>query len=179
MGSPVNHSEWMAKLGDQLALRPLNEIAMVGAHNAGTAVIRTGGSVDESLGSGCFRCAELLAPATARGWSMTQSQDIERQLDSGIRFLDLQLLVGDDDKIYVGAPYEQGELRTVLGVIRSFVEHHTREIVIVSISRLRNASSQVYEATAQLVVDYLGKHLAPPDEAGPPPPRRTRSPEAP
>jgi hypothetical protein len=156
----------MATLGDKIGGRPLNEIAMVGAHNAGSAMIRSGGPVDESLGSGCFRCAELLAPGTAGGWMRTQDQGIEHQLESGVRFLDLQLLVGGDGTVYVGAPYEQGNLRTVLGIIRSFVEEHQREIVIVSISRLRNASNRDYEAVARLVVDCLGERLARPDEAG-------------
>jgi hypothetical protein len=80
MSSSVNYSEWMATLGDKIGGRPLNEIAMVGAHNAGSAMIRSGGPVDESLGSGCFRCAELLAPGTAGGWMRTQDQGIEREV---------------------------------------------------------------------------------------------------
>lgn len=162
----TSNAQWMERLGDAIASCPLNELALPGAHRAGSATVPTGpGNVADAV-SRCLRCAELLAPDSVAGWLRAQDMGILQLLDAGVRYLDLCVSADDQGQVRVGYPGRGRLAGSVMAEIRSFIERQPREIVVLHFRELHGFETGVYQDFAERIVHGFKDLLAVPDERG-------------
>ncbi|GGU31146.1 phosphatidylinositol-specific phospholipase C [Streptomyces lavendofoliae] len=117
--------DWMARLPGDI---PLRALTIPGTHNSA-------------------------APAGGL-WVACQNTSVARQLDSGIRFLDIRCRVtGDAFAIHHGAYYQNQMFGDVLAACRDFLAAHPTETVLM---RLKQEYSEDSDATFRRIFDlYL------------------------
>ncbi|ETW96566.1 MAG: hypothetical protein ETSY2_46155 [Candidatus Entotheonella gemina] len=97
----------------------------------------------------------------------TQGREIEAQLDDGIRYLDLRIYQDHEEQnIFVSNRYRSCTLKEMLERVKAFLDRTELEIVFLDFSRLYSFDAITYMETADLIVETLGNHLAPPGPAG-------------
>ena len=137
-------SQWMglsrAYFGDQT----LWEMSLPGSHD--TLTYDLGGTVSRSeKGSWLFRLLEALAPHSVEheiedfliGQAKTQTESLTRQLDAGLRFLDLRVSwegPGDLDWYGVHFVITRQRFTSYLTELRAWLEAHPTEMVVAWIS---------------------------------------------
>lgn len=110
----LNMRDWMSKLSDKITI---NELSIPGTGN--------------SMSYGNYT-----------DFSLTQSMDLETQLESGIRFLDLSLNYSGDlnFKVVNGIIDLNVTLIDVLKKVAGFLNHNREEVVLIKISKNNSES---------------------------------------
>jgi 1-phosphatidylinositol phosphodiesterase len=131
----VNTRKWMAKYPN----KSLTQLTIPGTHNSGTA----GGNAE--MGTRC------------------QSMDIRAQLESGIRFFDLRLVLNDsanpDDLGVFHGPYFQNLWlgKDILPVIGQFLKDNEDECVIICANRENDQGSPIDAILKTLLTNGVDK----------------------
>ncbi|MFE3993540.1 hypothetical protein ACFXPW_17910 [Streptomyces goshikiensis] len=151
-------TDWMGRLGDDLAGRPLNRIVMPGSHDAGSAGITPdSGMCDAGDSVGASR----RWPDLASSMSRTQSGSLVQQLDAGSRYLDLRLCKqGGIWYMYHGGPLGRVffDVRGPLGVtipgesteLADWIRRHPQEVVILRVKTTGPQASAAEDAREAL-----------------------------
>jgi len=125
ISSTVRHKQWMKDAWNAIKDRPLWQIAMVGAHDAGSYGLWWDGVVEHAI-------------VALKSGSKTQGASLYRQLEFGIRYFDLRFFSprgGEPDlsRWYInhGSDISTVTLEEVLADIARFVQETSHEILIV------------------------------------------------
>lgn len=93
----MDASRWQGCVRDDVFLHHLR---LPQAHDAATGLIRTGGPNSWKISEERFTPCRLVSPETARMWAQTQDLNIQEQLLSGIRSLDLRVWVPQEVDVH-------------------------------------------------------------------------------
>ncbi|KAE9417127.1 hypothetical protein Angca_008162, partial [Angiostrongylus cantonensis] len=105
-------------------------------------------------------------PCVRRGikrWAVTQSDSIRRQLDIGVRYLDLRVSYPPSDVRISGTNFRLvhalygPSIQEVLQQVIEFLEENKREVVILDMNHLFNMDKSTYRALQNEIVAVLGK----------------------
>lgn len=146
-----NTATWMSDMSDILRNHKLREIVIPGTHNSGAYNLRN--SVSITVGSCYANC---------------QSKTIEQQLNEGIRYLDLRVMLWHvlasfwDDLFLVHTPngsllltFWGKKVGAVLQTINTFLTTHPGEIVVLSFNHFYNMTPDYHRAFAQHLQNVL------------------------
>lgn len=163
---PPASRQTMAQLGDAIAACPLNELALPGAHRAGSATVPPGPGSASNSASRCLRCAQLLAPDSVAGWLRTQDLGITQLLEAGVRYFDLRSVADDQGQVRIGFPGSGSPVGTVIEEVRDYLQRQPAEIVILQFRGFHAFTASVYQDFAEALVKGFGDLLLRPDERG-------------
>lgn len=128
-------SSWMASLPPATKTRRLNEIMLPGTHDSGSHLL-SGVLPEEVKGFWKFlyRLSSLpLISRLIKANTLTQKDDIETQLNKGVRQFDFRLAMGSDGECYLSHTFLCDKLEVELSKINAFLEKNTQEIVIINV----------------------------------------------
>lgn len=98
-------------------------------------------------------------------WSVTQESEVTRQLDSGIRYFDIRLVASRNKKTEADHQYRvlhclQGEeIVPLLESIRSWLEKHPQEVVILDFQHLYKFQTEDHTRLANEILSIFPSHL--------------------
>jgi hypothetical protein len=137
--APASWMGCLVKADPGFGRLPLSQLALPGSHNAGTFNLDPE-SFDTQTHSACtaYKPADATLPTTLAAWSGTQDETITRQLDQGVRFLDLQVAYnGNGDALtgwrVVQSQFSDWPLYYYLDEIAVWAKAHPTEIVVVNL----------------------------------------------
>ncbi len=160
------NARWMTLLGDSISSRPLNDLALPGAHRVGTESVPDGPGAIANSASRCLRCAELIAPVSVDGWLRTQDTGILQLLNAGVRYFDLRASHDDNNRVLIGFPGRGSSINDVVRDVRLFLKYEPSEIIILHFRRLHAFSAGAYQDLAEFLIQSFDGLLISPDERG-------------
>ncbi|XP_008289302.1 PI-PLC X domain-containing protein 1-like [Stegastes partitus] len=134
-------SDWMSQLPPELHTVALYDLTLPGSHDSMSYDLDINSSIIEPDGLRRFSkiyCVRKIV----RKWAITQEATITKQLDAGVRYLDLRIARKPNDTdptrlyFYHGL-YTRTDVETVLKDIKDWAEGHPKEIVILSLSNFK------------------------------------------
>ena len=166
-------STWMNDLNEFIGDVPFNRILLPGTHDSGTYAINHQSPLSKHKASWFSN----LLPGYAAGWAKAQDYSILRQLNMGVRYLDIRITQGTDDNpndpvFYILHNNIGCKFIDVLTDIKAFYEQPGtgKEIVILDLSKIENeiAESTAYiEKLDHLLSNYLSGNMLPPNKYSP------------
>jgi len=184
----VNNSTWMGDISPFIEDRKLNEIAIPGTHDSGTCGItersRLAGDGNWSWveamnmffaeygeflkwipGLACLveRLFSRVGPRVQAGWSRCQNTTIGRQLEDGVRYLDLRV-IADGGKFFLVHSMYSTNVKSALKDVRKFLNRPgNKEVVVLDFQHVYGMGPAEHEALVGLVkgilVDRAGESL--------------------
>ncbi len=139
---PSNWMHCLVKAHPSFAQVPLSYLALPGAENAGTFNLDPEAFVDEA-GSGCTSvpAGPLLGGTKLQRFSSTQDETITRQLDDGVRWIDLSVGYNGGGNAVTGWRvtqnlYSSWPLFEYLDEVANWASAHPAEAVVVDLSQI-------------------------------------------
>jgi len=137
---------------------PLSEVAIPGAHDSGTFNLDET-DFDTQSGSDCTSYNPVFAsvPALVKQWSEAQSIGYARQLDDGVRYLDVRVaFTGNEEQGWriVHTQFSNDPLRTDMTTIADWAKKHPSEVVIVDVQHLCYDNAPTAADDADLWSDF-------------------------
>jgi hypothetical protein len=119
---------------------PLSDVALPGAHDSGTFNLNES-DFDTQSGSDCTSYSPIFArvPALVKQWSEAQNIDYTRQLNDGVRYLDVRVaFTGNVQQGWriVHTQFSNDPLQSDMASIATWAKAHPAEVVIVDIQHL-------------------------------------------
>lgn len=149
-------NQWMkclVRAHPSFAHVPLSEIALPGAENAGTFNLDPQ-AFDNQMGSACttIDALDTVKPVTVQRFSATQEQSITRQLEGGVRWIDLSVGYNGGGNPTAGWRvtqnlYSSWPLSEYLDEVANWASSHPSEPVVVDLSTIcydHNPTPAVY-----------------------------------
>uniref|UniRef100_A0A3P8TS17 Phosphatidylinositol-specific phospholipase C X domain-containing protein n=1 Tax=Amphiprion percula TaxID=161767 RepID=A0A3P8TS17_AMPPE len=162
-------SNWMSQLPPELHTVPLFELTLPGSHDSMSYDLDINSSIVEPDGLKRFSkiyCVRKIV----RKWAITQEATVTKQLDAGLRYLDLRIARKPDDTnptrlyFYHGL-YTRADVETVLKDINDWAGTHPKEIVILSLSNFKGFDKKIEKQLHTHLLDFIktlfGAKLAP------------------
>lgn len=164
---------WMGDLFEVLRERKLFQLTLPGTHDSGAYQlerIRTPGSrssipqwVESLRQQACF---QGIIDQVILDFSLTQSMPIAKQLDAGIRYLDLRVCLHDGN-FHAHHGFVGPSLSVAFAELQSFMQSVTQELVIVHASHFSAVDSpDSHQAFIELILKYLDGYLLTPQDYG-------------
>uniref|UniRef100_A0A1I8FXJ0 PLCXc domain-containing protein n=1 Tax=Macrostomum lignano TaxID=282301 RepID=A0A1I8FXJ0_9PLAT len=156
-------ANWMSQLPPAVAAMPLCQLALPGSHDSFASSF----DLNRSLGPDSPEL--LLALLNNRlgrrlvlRWSKTQSLSLLRQLESGIRYLDLRVAL-IKGQFYLLHSLVAISVPDALDEVATFVAAHPAEAVLLDFNHFYSMDSlSDMRAFQQLLISKLGRRLSPP-----------------
>lgn len=136
----------------------------------------TGGELPESLKASIPQELQFLAPSVLplikpelrsfiRDWSKTGDLDIMHQLEAGIRYFDLRVVLEDDGHFYFCHGLEGTDVEISITAVRDFVAANPKEIVILDFNHLYNMDDVGFGLIVRMmdILASKGIQIAPTD----------------
>ncbi|HCU05018.1 MAG TPA: hypothetical protein DIC51_01680 [Coxiellaceae bacterium] len=134
-----DYADWMSQHKDQLRNLPINQVPILGSHDAGTSDLSTNSPISQGR-----LIAQNVSPKyyhpTAKlvKQAKAQSVSILQQLNAGARFLDLRVTYQDgayySEHLWISTPYFGSN--GIFTQIKTFLQNHPDEILILDIPHL-------------------------------------------
>ncbi|VDK32537.1 unnamed protein product [Taenia asiatica] len=129
---------WMSNLPEALTKVPLSMLAIPGSHDSCSYCIN--GESELSQDNEAFLALMLLGKfgrVLSARWSRTQDVSLLEQLAAGIRYFDLRVIHREVDGLFyfVHGQFAK-EVSTELLSIRSFLQEHPKEVVLLDFNHL-------------------------------------------
>ncbi|XP_017336902.1 PI-PLC X domain-containing protein 1 isoform X1 [Ictalurus punctatus] len=164
-------ADWMSQLPPQLHDVPLWDLAIPGSHDTMTYCLDQHSAVLPSQPR-ILTALDHIIPCVIRPcikkWATTQELSISSQLDSGIRFLDLRIAHKKEDSSWVfyfaHGIYSLLTVKEALTDVAHWLEHHTNEVVIISLSAFNDVSPVQHYNLIDFLIQLFGKKLCPKSE---------------
>jgi hypothetical protein len=154
---------WMADNASILGQKRLNEIAIPGAHDAGTFGIANAKKSDILFGKGDGlsspdnkRTKQLLSiSGLFSKWAKTQERTTSEMLDDGIRYLDLRICVNEKGILMTCHGIYGASLESILDDVAAFTTKNPREVVILGFNHFWDRKYQIDQKKEQGEVEGL------------------------
>ncbi len=129
-----------------LGKKQLNEIAIPGAHDAGTFAIESTKDSDLKDDSApdskkVKRIFSLLGPVFD-DWAKTQERTTLQMLNDGIRYLDIRVCVDKKGVLMTCHGVYGASLETILGDVKTFADKNPREVVLLGFNHFWDRNYQ-------------------------------------
>ncbi|XP_077054594.1 PI-PLC X domain-containing protein 1 [Siphateles boraxobius] len=167
----LKNEEWMSCLPEKLWDVPLTNLSIPGSHDAMsycldiTSPLLRSESDTFRLLDGFFCC--FTRPAIYR-WATTQVQDIVEQLTAGIRYFDLRIAHKQYDSskelYFTHVIYTHATVIKTLQTVASWLESHSKEIVILACSHFEGLNHKLHEEFIHSLKKIFGPKLCPRNE---------------
>lgn len=159
---------WMADLASTIGNRPLCQIALPGTHDSGTYDITAVSTIapEQDLSQWvnavyALGLSGLVAAEVIAGWSKTQPVSIGQQLEAGIRYFDLRVVLSGSDYWVCHGMYSC-KIDDVINDVKNFVDQHPKEIVILDFNHLYQMSGKALnQSLIQKMTAAFGNKMAP------------------
>eukprot|EP00794_Sanderia_malayensis_P004239 gene4239-4802_t len=163
-------NNWMSNLPTSLHKKPVTGLCIPGSHDSGTFSLDKNSKIAPNESILIKRLAKIfrsVAKNIVYKWSVTQNENLVKQLEYGARYLDLR----------VGYQPEVKEFRVVHGLygltcndmfkeIMEFLDAHPKEILILDIANLVGFNDEAHTLFVSLLEDCIGKKLYGPSDLG-------------
>lgn len=145
---------WMAKFHDKTIMA----IVIPGTHDSATHAISRTSSIAKGDDMAKVKWLKGLAPLFIAPWAKAQSLSIAKQLEAGVRYLDLRIVYRDSKKMHYTCHglYSQ-KIDTVIEDIKNFIAKNKTEIIIVDIQKLYNMGNTHQELINKFSSAFQGK----------------------
>ncbi len=146
-----------------LSKKQLNEIALPGAHDAGTfAISATKTSESNSGDSGSAspdskkakRIFSLLGPVF-NDWAKTQERTTAEMLNDGIRYLDIRVCVDNKAVLMTCHGVYGASLTSILDDVKTFTDKNPREMVLLGFNHFWDRAYQIEQGKKQGEIEGL------------------------
>lgn len=147
---------WMGKLSVDKMNLPISQLALPGSHDSGSFWLDSSGPLapDESKAFKYFK-------GVVHNWSITQDLDFCQQLNIGIRYFDMRIAFKRNTKnFYVVHGLYGKEITPLLCDIKTFLDHHPSEVVILDFNHLYLIEGEENEKLIKKISDCFGDKLA-------------------
>ncbi|KAM6898073.1 PI-PLC X domain-containing protein 1-like [Lycodopsis pacificus] len=163
----TSYCDWMSQLPPELHNIPLFDLTIPGSHDSMSYDLDVNSSIIEPdrlkrLSKIC--CARKMV----RRWAVTQEETITKQLDAGVRYLDLRIARKACDRdptrlyFYHGL-YTRTDVETVLRAIHDWAERHPKEILILALSHFQGfdkaIGAQLHKHLISFILTLFGAKL--------------------
>jgi hypothetical protein len=154
---------WMSDNAVLLGKKQLNEIALPGAHDAGTFAISTSkksesNSGDDGLASPDSKKAKrifsMLGPVFS-DWAKTQERTTAEMLNDGIRYLDIRVCVDNKGVLMTCHGVYGASLASILDDVKAFTDKNPREIVLLGFNHFWDRAFQIEQGRKQGEIEGL------------------------
>ncbi|XP_062853834.1 PI-PLC X domain-containing protein 1-like [Trichomycterus rosablanca] len=161
-------TDWMSQLPPSLHHVPLWNLAIPGSHDTMTYCLDKHSPVLQSEPL-VLRMLDHIVPCIIRPcvnkWGTTQELTLSSQLDAGIRFLDLRIAhkAKDSDVTFHFAHgiYSLVTVKEALTDVAYWLEQHTKEVVIISLSAFDNVNPDQHNNLIVFLMRIFGTKLCP------------------
>ncbi|KAE8183623.1 hypothetical protein CF336_g8103, partial [Tilletia laevis] len=168
-----SYGPWMRRMAAKIGPKMLHQVALPGTHDSGTYGITLSSSVADDVSS-WYKAASvniwagLTRNAIMKGWSIAQPLDIQHQLSSGIRYLDLRVQASKN--VFTGN-YSHNIVHSlfsvsiddVLAQVDTFLSEsgNENEVVLLDFNHFFNYDAAAHADLASCIKTQLNNKLAP------------------
>lgn len=158
----ITLDNWMGDMAWAIKDRAINKVIIPGTHNSATGYMSEGNKLAKGQSiSHCLNIFHCLINNTIYNWSKTQDLTIRKQLNIGVRFLDLRVVYNDEEKThYTVHGLYCAPLDVVLDDIYDFISLHESEIVLIHISDLRYMNNTHEDLIKKLYDKFKNNYIS-------------------
>ncbi len=169
-----NHmNSWMEDYSVQIESKPLSQVLIPGSHFANAyginsnqhLVICSGETKQGALSTNAY-LAQLIATSGKQSahdflnYLTTQNSNISEQLNSGIRYLELQICL-QDANYYTSNYYLTDTLDSIIQQIKDFLKENPQELIIIDVDNNLHSNSGIFtKVEAKNFHEYLQLNLS-------------------
>lgn len=163
----TSYCDWMSQLPPDLHDIYLYNLAIPGSHDSMSYDLDINSSIVEPERVK-FLSKIYCVRKIVRKWAITQEESITKQLDAGVRYIDLRIARKKRDPdptrlyFYHGL-YTQTDVETVLKVINDWAERHPKEVLILAFSHFKGfdkkTEQQLHSHLIRLILTLFGAKL--------------------
>jgi len=154
---------WMGDNAVILGKKRLNEIAIPGAHDAGTFAIASAKRTDVLLGKGDglsspdnSRSKQLLSiSGLFSKWAKTQEHTTREMLDDGIRYLDIRVCVDGQGRLMTCHGLYGASVESILDDVKKFADKNPREMILLGFNHFWDREYQIEKNKGQGEIEGL------------------------
>ncbi|XP_076871797.1 PI-PLC X domain-containing protein 1 isoform X2 [Brachyhypopomus gauderio] len=156
-------SDWMSQLPAGLVDVPLWDLAIPGSHDSMTYCLDKHSHILHSQPK-ILRILDRIVPCFIRPCDLV----VFRQLESGIRFLDLRIAHkpkdSDESFFFAHGIYTLVTVKEALSEVACWLEHHVKEVVIISLSAFDDMTPVQHSTLIDFLKRIFDKKLCPKSE---------------
>jgi hypothetical protein len=154
---------WMADNAAVLGKKPLNEITLPGAHDAGTFAIAKPKSTGITLGDSDGlsspdnkKIKQLLSVGSVfSDWAKTQERTTSEMLADGIRYFDIRVCVDGKGVLMTCHGLYGASVAAILDDVKRFTDQHPREVVLLGFNHFWERQYQIERNKKQGEIEGL------------------------
>ncbi|MBI2792719.1 MAG: hypothetical protein HYX61_12240 [Gammaproteobacteria bacterium] len=132
------NANWMANLSDEAKQKGLSSLVLPGTHDSGAYKIDYSHTPKGKWWWAGFgaRIGKLIGVSKfIKNWTLTQDYDLYKQLEQGVRSLDLRITYNNSEKkFYISHSFACIPLDNALQDIKRFMQEHPQEILLIQMS---------------------------------------------
>lgn len=156
---------WMSDNAALLGTKQLNEIALPGAHDAGTFAIAATKSKGISLGESDGLASPdnkkmkrfLSVGSVFSDWAKTQERTTLEMLNDGIRYFDIRVCVDNKGVLMTCHGLYGASVAAMLDDVKTFIEKNPREVVLLGFNHFWERAFQIEQNKKQGEIEGLTK----------------------
>jgi hypothetical protein len=132
------NADWMANLSDEAKQKGFSSLILPGTHDSGAYKIDYSHTPKGKWWWAGFgaRIGKLIGVSKfIKNWTLTQDYDLYKQLEQGVRSLDLRITYNKSEKkFYISHSFACIPLDNALQDIKRFMQEHPQEILLIQMS---------------------------------------------
>lgn len=156
---------WMSDNAAILGKKQLNEIALPGAHDAGTFAITASKSTGIGLGDSDGLSSPdnkkvkrfLSVGSVFNDWAKTQERSTAEMLNDGIRYFDIRVCVDNKGVLMTCHGLYGASVASMLDDVKAFTDKNPRELVLLGFNHFWERSFQIERDKKQGEIEGLTK----------------------
>jgi hypothetical protein len=132
-------SNWMKNMNDELKAKPLTDIILPGTHDSGSSIHDIHLEVMPAFAKTWkekllnFIVQIPIVSNIVKNWTVTQDQNIEQQLQNGVRMFDFRLAKDSNGTLRLGHTFLLNTLEDYCKKIATFTDAHKGEVLMINI----------------------------------------------
>ncbi|MCU0239353.1 MAG: hypothetical protein MUC29_07915 [Pyrinomonadaceae bacterium] len=159
----IGQANWMTENSKILGNKQLNEIALPGAHDAGTFTISSSKGIGLSKDDGISspdnkQIKRILSFGTVfSDWAKTQERTTTEMLNDGIRYFDIRVCVDSKGVLMTCHGLYGASVESILVDVHKFTEQNPREIILLGFNHFWDRKYQIEQNKKQGEIEGLTK----------------------
>ena len=168
-GFPQKYGPWMANMAAKIGPKPLRKVAIPGTHDSCTNLITSSSQLGldnpgwrETINGLPF--VREIQKAIMAEWALAQPLDVTRQLEAGIRYLDLRLQNSDRDREQnFTHGLVSGPLDDLVAQVSGYMtaSGNDKEIIVLDFNHFYGFTTKAHQAVIERLLQTFGNRLAP------------------
>ena len=108
-------------------------------------------------------CQCCCVPSIIYNWAKCQAVDYTKQLEAGIRYLDLRVSTkhSGDDELYLLHTIFSHPVRHMAKTVAIFLQSHKTEVVLLDFNHFQNMSTEKHDQCIHMLQDIFGDKMCP------------------